>query len=307
MVVKLGWWSSGPTQPRQRWLWVTILALALVSRAFVAAASTDGLVLHALGFYAGKGDVSSEQIKCEVPTVDTAIPDGAFAMGLWNSYGADTLFFPDQNNPFANPCGGWLQLQSNLAYAGLNVDRVVVRLRVPGLRATWTKVPTRRSFPTACRALRQRTVRTGVRLDPALSTASHSSSGAPDVAFVPLRPLVPTGIIQCLREQYAGLPTEMFSSLSLVARVTAYGVDDLGRAFRSNPVSYTLNLRHVCGNGRVDDGEECDPSAPSQCGGACQGGTCSNAPGVACLADQDCVGTCSAQGAPTECTCAYGS
>ena len=159
------------------------LTLSLVALARCALASDDGLVLRALGWYAGKADISSDQVKCEVPTIDTAIPNASFAMGLWNTYGAKTLFFPDENNPFANPCGGWLQLQNNMEYAGITTDRVTIRLRIPGLRATWGQVPTRRAFPTACRRLRQRTLYSSVRLDPASSTADHSGSGAPNVAF----------------------------------------------------------------------------------------------------------------------------
>lgn len=269
-----------------------------------ARASDAGLVIHALGWYAGKGDVSSDQIKCEVPTVSTAIPDGAFAMGLWNTYAEQTLFFPNPNAAFANPCGGWVQLQNFSLYEGLTLDRVKLTLRIQGARRWRSLVPTRGGFPTACKAMRRTQLFAGTRLDP-FPGQQHSGSGSPDIAFVQMIPMVRPELINCLRSQYASLSNDVFTDLPVVIEATAFAISDSGSHYRSNPIRYTLNLRHTCGNGRADDGEECDPAADSS---TCFIGICANnlcgTSGIACpINGAACNGTCTAAGSPTECTC----
>ncbi len=94
-------------------------------------------------------------------------------------------------------------------------------------------------------------------------------------------------------------------------RATVFGTSDTGDTFRANPISYTLNLRHSCGNGRIDDGEQCDPNAPTTCLGFCvisQGATnglCSNNKNHFCLVDTDCQGICLPPNDPSECICVY--
>src|SRR4029453_14578937 len=97
---------------------------------------------------------------------------------------------------------------------------------------------------------------------PASSTDTNSSSGQANVAFLQLIPMVSPQLLHCLRSVYAGIYTDMFVSPPLVIRATAVGRADSGDVYRSNTARYTLTLRHTCGNGRVDDGEECDPIAP---------------------------------------------
>ena len=90
-----------------------------------------------------------------------------------------------------------------------------------------------------------------------------------------------------------------------------FGTSDNGDTFRANPIRYTLNLRHSCGNGRIDDGEQCDPNAPTTCLGFCvisQGATnglCSNNKNHFCVADTDCQGICLPPNDPSECICVY--
>jgi hypothetical protein len=96
-------------------------------------------------------------------------------------------------------------------------------------------------------------------------------------------------------------------SLPLVASVTASGTSDAGDGYRSNAVGYTLSLRHTCGNGRIDDGERCDPAAsdPACPAGACANGHCSGDTSLPCTADRDCAGSCGTRGSPSECTCTF--
>src|SRR5947199_348858 len=150
----------------------------------------------------------------------------------------------------------------------------------------------------AGRQFRRDTLFIGARLNPINSTQDTSSSGAPNVAFIEMLPFISNQLIQCLRAEYAPLPTTTFASLPLVVKATAVGVSDSGDTFRANPIAYTLNLRHTCGNGRTDDGESCDASAPGNaCAGTCSGtpsapGKCSQNASVGCTSDADCLGFC---------------
>ena len=292
------------TPSRMMWLGAVV---ALQLGAMVVRASDDGLVLHANGFVRGKADISSGSIKCEVPSTGTAISDGAFSIGIWNTHGSQTLFFPDDNNGEANPCGGYIQLQNNSLFEGLNLDVVRLKFRIHGAKRWRTVVPTRDGFPTACRAMRRTPIFAGVRLDP-LGGPAHSSSGAPNVAHLQLLPMVRSELIHCLRSQYDPLPTATFVDLPLVIEARAYATSDSGSRYQSNTIRYTLNMRHTCGNQRVDDGEECDPDNPitAVCNvGICKDGECSGAKGVSCADNSDCIGQCMARGTPIECTCVF--
>jgi len=270
-------------------------------------ADTDGLVFRANGIYRGEADISEEGIKCEIPAVGSAIPDGSFNMGLWNTYGVKTLMFPDVNSPFGDPCGGYIQLQNNMTAQGINVQQVQIKMRIADAKRLAGYVPTRRGWPLACRKLRRLKVFAGTRLDPVGSSNQPSSSAQANVAFVQLLPILSTQLISCLRDQYAPLPTEVYSSLRVVVSARAFGVADNGQGFNTNSVNYTLTLRHTCGNGRLDDGEICDATSPSnQCLlGECAEGFCGATP-VPCVTNADCIGGCLEQGGPSECTCQFG-
>ncbi len=256
------------------------LLLAAVLEAGVAFADNNpnGTVFRAVGWFKGRESVSETTITCEIPTVSSAIHDGLFALGLWNTYGAETLFFPDRNNGLANPCGAYIQMHNNLIGQALQVDRVEVRYKIPGARRFRQFVPSRNQFPIACREFRRDTLFVGAVINPIDSTIDQSGSGSPNVAFVQMLPLVTPQMIHCLRAQYAPLPTTLFVSLPLVIRATVFATSDSGDVFRANTIGYALNLRHTCGNGRVDDGEQCDPAAVvNTCAGTCTAGTCTQA------------------------------
>jgi hypothetical protein len=285
--------------------------VAMVATMWLAAgaarASSDGLVFRALGFYKGKANASDTTIECEVPAQGSAIIDGTFQLSLWNTHGFPTLSFPDDSNPFADPCGVYLQLQNNLLVEGINVNQIEVKMRIPGAKRFAGSVPTRNNWPLACRQLRRFTIFAGTRLDAVVSETEPSSSGLPNVGFAQLLPLVSPQVMECLHAQYGGLPTDVYASLPIVMAVRATGAADSGKNFTSNTVRYTLTLRHVCGNGRVDDGEDCDPNAAN----TCLLGSCSTSDHVCgtsklpCTTDADCIGTCQAAGNASECTCVY--
>jgi hypothetical protein len=276
-----------------------------------AASNPNGAVFRAVGWYKGRSTVSSGTITCEIPTITSAIADGAFAVGLWNTYGFQTIFFPDPNQPFANPCGGWLQLRNNLIDQAIVIDSIDLRFSLAGARRYRAFIPIRNGFPVACRAMRRATLFAGSVLNPVNSTDDVSGSGAPNVTFVQAVPMISPELVNCLRSQFTPLSTSTFTSIPIVATVTAHGTSDSGDQYRSNTVRYTTNLRHTCGNGRVDDGEFCDPYAPSTCSGFCkiaQGeavGTCSQDDRLGCKIDANCRGDCLLPGDPSECICAF--
>jgi hypothetical protein len=291
---------------RRTGLWALVAAWTLAAGPVHAGNNPNGIVFRAVGFAAGEAEISGGQIKCEIPDIQGAIRDGAFSFGLWNTFGVQSLTFPDVNHPFGNPCGGWLQLQSNLVEQGLSIERIEMRFAIPGAGRFRQFVPTRQRFPIACRDFRSATLYTGAVLSPSNGMNSNSSSGAPNVAFVHMLPMVTPQLLGCLRDQYAGLSTDLFVSLPLVIRATAVGRADSGEVYRANTARYTLTLRHTCGNGRVDDGEFCDPNAPNTCSGYCNAGTCTLPRGKGCTTDAECAqGTCVAPDDPSECICTY--
>jgi hypothetical protein len=287
---------------------VVVLAAVLM---MVGSAAGDnnpnGMVFRAVGWFKGKSEISQDQIKCEIPTVTSAISEGSFAVGLWNTYGRATLYYPDINNPFGNPCGVWIQLQNNLLNQGIQLDHVELRYRIQGALRMRGAVPTRKNFPRACAAFRHDTHFVGARLEPANSSNSTSQSGAPNVAFIEMLPLVQPELFDCLRQEYVGRASTLFASLPLVVRATAVGMSDTGDTFRSNTISYTLNLRHSCGNGRVDDGEVCDPTTPfNSCVNVCQSGACSQSGEPCDPVSNPCQnGACTGQDIPAECVCVF--
>ena len=292
---------------RRTGMWALVAAVMLTAGPVHAGNNPNGIVFRAVGFASGEAEISGGQIKCEIPDIQSAIRDGAFSYGLWNTYGVESLFFPDVNHPFANPCGGWLQLQSNLLEQGIALERVELRFAIPGAGRFRQFVPTRPRFPIACRDFRSSTLFVGAVLNPANGMNPNSTSGAPNVAFVQLLPMVSPQLLQCLRTQYAGLSTDLFVSLPLVIRATGVGRSDAGEVYRTNTARYTLTLRHTCGNGRVDDGEACDPNSTiNTCSGYCNAGVCTLPLGRGCTTDAECAqGTCVAPDDPSECICTY--
>lgn len=282
-----------------------LVALSMTGRAM---AGTDGLVLRAAGWWQGKASISTGTVTCEIPSLDTAIADGFFSMGIWNTFGEQTLMFPDRNSAFGNPCGGWIQLWNSMTKQGITLNRINLAYRIAGSKRFNAVVSQRKGFPTACNTFRKSTVYAGVRIPPNDPNITPGSSGAPNVAFVQVVPLVSPSLFSCLREQYAVLPPDVFTDFPLVIKARASGIADNGNRYVSNVIKYTLNLRHLCGNGRLDDGEVCDLTASGQpCAGnaICVANVCIGDPTRGCNDDADCLGTCQPQGSVEECTCTY--
>jgi len=264
---------------------------------------SDGLSLRAVGFFVA--EASSGDSTCTVPSIDEGILQTSDQIGLWNTSGAATLGYP------ASPCGGWMELQNVMTEQGVSIDRIDLRLRIAGAGRYRQFVPTRNGFPTACLNLRKSTIFAGAHLFPLGTDPNfgNTGSGAPNVGFANLFPMVDAQVIGCLREQYAGLPANVYTSFPLIIRAVATGTTDSGQKIKTNAIKFTLTLQHFCGNGRVDAGEVCDPNAPGQCNaGFCvpEEGTCKGNTSIFCQTDADCQGRCIQEGDPNECNCLFG-
>jgi hypothetical protein len=288
-----------------RWntLRAALAAVTLVVGAGPAGAVTsDGLSLRAVGFFEATSSGSGQS--CSVPTITEGVLVNSGTIGLWNTFGIPTIQYPD------DVCKGWMELQNVMIAQGVSIETVDIRLKIAGAGRFRQYVPTRNGWPTACRQLRKATVFTGAHLFPFGTDPGfgNTGSGQPNVAFVNLFPMVSAQVIQCLREQYASLPSDVYVTFPLVIRAVASGITDSGQTLKSNPLQFTLNLLHLCGNGRIEAGEQCDPNAPNTCNvGPCDttAGTCDGATSVHCQTDADCSGSCLPQGDPMECNCLF--
>ena len=283
-----------------------MLVAAVASR---AGAGSDGLVLRAVGWYQGTASTGQGSIRCQVPDVGSAIADGLFTMGIWNTIGEQTIQFPDRNHAFSNPCGGYIQLLNSMTQQGITLNRINLTYRIGDWRQYNGVVSQSRGWPTACNIYRNSSLYAGIRLGPNDPTAPDSSgSGLPNVAFLQVLPMVSASVFSCLREQYAVLPSDVYTNFPLIIKARAYGIADNGDRFTSNVIKYTLDLRHTCGNGRLDDNEDCDLTASgTPCSGfaVCVDNTCFGDPTRGCNSDADCIGTCQLAGSAEECTCTY--
>jgi hypothetical protein len=264
---------------------------------------SDGLSLRAVGFF--EAEAASGGGTCQIPDAENGIPRNSDQVGLWNTFGIPTISYPE------TICKGWLELQNVMTAQGVSIDRVNLTMKIAGAGRFRQFVPTRNGFPTACRSLRKATVFTGAHLFPFGTDPGFGNTGAGvgHLAFVNMLPMVDAQVIHCLRDQYAALPSSLYVSFPLVITAVASGITDSGQRLKSNPVRYTLTLHHLCGNGRIDNSESCDPNAPNTCGVVpCNvaDGLCRGDETIACLTDADCGGRCIQQGDPMECNCIYG-
>ena len=274
-----------------------LAASMLIVGTAAAGVPEEGLVLRAAGMFWAE---ASGDGQCAIPGVDDGIPVSSDAINL----SAEVLYPLDS-------CGGWMQLQNVMTAQGVTILRVEIRHKIAGAGRFRQFVPTRNGFPTACRNLQRSTVFAGAHLWP-LGTDpgfGNTGSGAPHLAFVNLFPMLDAQTLGCLREQYSGLPASVYTSFPLVMRMKAVGITDTGDIIRSNVIRFTLNLLHLCGNGRIDITEDCDPNGTDTCNvGPCdtENGGCRDNGAIFCQTDADCAGRCLQEGDPNECSCLYG-
>jgi len=285
-----------------RWNWLraafaVVILVAGTARAFVP---DDGLSLRAVGFF--EAESSGGGGTCTIPSATSGIPVASDIISLSSS-----IVYPP------TICQGFVELQNTMTAQGVSIDRMEIRLRIAGANRFRQFVPTRKGFPTACRNLRNSTIFAGAHLFPVGTPPDFGNTGAgtPHLAFVQLLPMVDAQVLSCLREQYSGLPPNVYVSLPLVIRAVATGIADNGHTLKSNAIKFTLSLLHLCGNGRIDQGETCDPNGSD----TCNVGPCDTTANICrdtdltifCQTDADCAGRCLPEGDPNECSCLYGN
>src|SRR5262249_20346859 len=139
-------------------------------------------------------------------------------------------------NPYADPCGGWLHIESVLQAEGVQLERVSLRYRLGDARRLRRSVALRRGFPVACQHLRRAALDVGTRLEPARTPVEHPVGSE----FVSVLPMASPELIRCLQAALA--PAAAVASVPLLMRARALGVDDRGSRLTSNAAGYTLTL-----------------------------------------------------------------
>src|SRR5258706_5423909 len=215
-----------------------VRAAAIVVAAAVPARADDGMVLRAVGFF--EAEASGSSGSCAIPTAKDGVPVTSAVIGLTNTDGEPTVVYPFSS------CQGYVQLQNVMTSQGINVDSADIRLRIIEANRFRQFVPTRSGIPTACRNLRRSKLFTAAHLFPlgAPPDFGNTGSGVPHLAFIQLLPMVDAQVFGCLREQYSGLPPNVYASFPLVIRVTASGTTDSGQRVKSNAIQFTLTLLH---------------------------------------------------------------
>jgi hypothetical protein len=245
---------------------VVALLGVVESQRVCALSNPNGMLFRAVGVFQGP----SEEGKCEVPTVTTAIVDssnavcrdatvvgfdtaafrcegsGAPCANDENCAGGETCLptgsvhptrmYPDRASPFGDVCGGFFELQNNLINRAVNVVAVSVRYRLVGGRFPGPVFEN--DFPVRCYRERKFRVGVGVRVPP-VNSSDASPSGMPNTVFVQLVPIFPPQLFDCLRDPARGNAS---APLLVIARLRAHGLVDGGGTIRSNPVQYTLTL-----------------------------------------------------------------
>src|SRR5689334_22967912 len=102
----MGWWTRGRTvrdatrvrARRARVARAAMVGCVLVAMPPDARGAGEGTVLRAVGWFKGKAEITAGRISCEIPEVQSAISEGSFTLGLWNTYGTQTIEYPDPAN-----------------------------------------------------------------------------------------------------------------------------------------------------------------------------------------------------------------
>jgi hypothetical protein len=179
----------------------------------------QGIVFRAMGVFAEIASIEEDMITCTAPLmVDGALSDTAFTISL-----SGTRQFPDENDAFGNPCGGFLGLQNNLTNQSINVTEISFRYEIPGAGVAigpWSQS-------------------TGVTI-PSSTFQGTTSSGEPNVVFVHmLGNIVPQPIIVELNQNVNRLPGTPYV---MNVFITARGQSDQGTNYETNEVGYTITV-----------------------------------------------------------------
>jgi len=215
----------------------TAIASAVVWGAIAGAASADvsnsnGMIFRAVGIFQG----TVEQGRCRVPVMNQAIGDNSGAVCLAGTEFVfpdgsvsvePTYMYPMLGPEFINFCGGFIALQNNMINQAINVRKIRIRYRIPGL-----------GFPVLCRSQRSFKLFTGQRIDP-VNSVNTGPFGAVNVAFMQMLPIYSQQFLDCLRDPARG---DIQPPVTVVAKIRAFGKLDDGQDIKSNRVQYSLTL-----------------------------------------------------------------
>jgi hypothetical protein len=213
------------------------VASAVVWASVAGTASADvsnsnGMIFRAVGVFQGQ----VEEGRCRVPVMNQAIADNSNAVCMTGT----EFVFPDGSvsveptyqYPMFGPvfidfCGGFLALQNNLINQAINLRKVRVRYRIPGL-----------GFPVLCRNQRAFKLFAGQRIDP-VNSLNTNPFGQVNVVFMQMLPIYSQQLLDCLRDPQRG---DVQPPVVVVAKIRAFGQLDDGRSIKSNRVQYSLTL-----------------------------------------------------------------
>ena len=178
----------------------------------------QGIVFRALGFFRGLEAIEDTDIQCTEPNVQNAISDSSYTIDL------DFVdFFPDRFRALANPCGGYIALENNLAAMGINVQEVVGRYEIPG----------------AAVSLEPNSITVASRIDSASSDAESPSGVANRVYIQLVGEMLPERVIVFLEQNRNRLPATPYA---LNAFFVAKGQSDNGTRYASNEIGYQFEI-----------------------------------------------------------------
>ncbi len=179
----------------------------------------QGIVFRAVGFVRGPESIDIEQIRCTEPTTQNAINDASFTINLGRE-----RFYPDRNNPFGNPCGGYIALENELSQQAINVQFIEVGYDIPG-----AGIPIEAGGP----------ITSGFRINSALSQ-DESGSGQPNLVYVQLvGQMISEETMTFLEQNQNNLPSTPYA---MTATFRAVGQSDSGTRYTSNSISYQFTI-----------------------------------------------------------------
>lgn len=207
------------------WAWSGLLGAAVIGALGLGCGSggpdgsnDQGIVFRATGMFRGLESIDEAEIRCTEPTVESAIVDTS------NTVDISVLNdFPDRRDAFADPCGGIMALQNNLATQSFNVTEIVLQYEIPG-----AGIP-----------IPDHSISTGQTILPATSDL-EAPSGQANLIFIPLvGQILPRTIVVFLNQNVNRLPERPY-----IMNVFLYanGQSDAGIRYASNTIGYTLTI-----------------------------------------------------------------
>jgi hypothetical protein len=174
----------------------------------------QGVVFTATGLVDAPANITTTTITCTDPTVQNVFVT-THEISL-----ATTQSWPDRNSPLDDPCGGFLEVQNNLANEALNIQAVVVEYEITGSSIAIPDSP----------------ITVGLTLPPANPTATIP----PNIDWLRLyNQVVPHNIMVFLNQNANRLPVTPYI---MNLKITAQGQSIDGTRYQSNEVNYQLTV-----------------------------------------------------------------